>query len=178
MKVCIVGMGRTGSQIAFSLLLSKKPRLSLALVDINEGKLMAEFLDLSDASNLFSPIFMGASSTIDFVLDSDIFIITAGKARASSKEDFAIGENLKLVRSICEKIGRQKPIWIVTNPPAGIAETLSDEGFNCIPIGSELDFQRTLSGNEAHEIAGKIIDGKGFTSFGIAAEVLLRIKKM
>ena len=175
-NIAIIGTGRVGSAVAFALLFSKAKINGIFLDDDNIRKKEGEFRDLGHASILLK------KKNIVFRLNNanrssmDAFIICAGYARSSSKDnmDSLYRKNLSVVQNILDKLNvkeRQK-VFIVTNPADRLAKFFS---ISIIPCGSLLDAARY---NSDGKDGGYILDRKGYTNWGIAAEVLKRIERI
>jgi L-lactate dehydrogenase len=119
-KVTIIGAGNVGAHIVSAGIARNLP-VEFYLVDRNEEFEAAQVLDLKDAL-LFSP--QSKVFAADFgdknVLDSDVFIITAGASQKPGETRCELlGRNVKILQSICDALGEIKDstvIVLVTNP--------------------------------------------------------------
>jgi hypothetical protein len=166
-NICIIGAGRVGSLIAWGII-QKGLAEKVNLHDCDEDMLLGQSEDLKDAAEQKG----GVSVEIGFTTYADLYIITAGKARKSSKDRHDFRANYKLVRKYADTIGQAKPILKVTNPVDKIASRLQLEGFNAFPMGVMLDAARSSRGRDPDTVAGFILDKKGYTCYGIATEVI------
>ena len=126
MKISIVGLGKVGSAIAFSLL-HKIELDELALVDIAENLVRGEALDLGHSSVYLNPnikILQGKDYSL--IENSNVVIITAGKPRtADQTRDELFDFNKKIIESVCNEVKQHAPnskIIILTNPSTQIGE--------------------------------------------------------
>lgn len=146
MKISIIGAGKVGAAIAFSLLHFVKPN-ELVLTDIVEPLVKAEELDLGHAAVSLSPQTKVIGTTdISDVRDSDFVVITAGKAKTTEKtrQDLA-DANKPIIKSICEKVSELAPdakVVIVTNPSTQMAEVAKQFCKRVIAMDNQLDTAR------------------------------------
>jgi L-lactate dehydrogenase len=170
MNVQIIGMGRTGSSIAFGLLATGTANLVFC-DDIDRKKLYGEIQDLKDAVAIFQNkcfVFNGFSKSCD------VYIITAGFPRKTIRpmNKRMKEKNIKIVSGIMKKIPKNRLVIIVTNP----SKTLSGI-FNAIEGGEILDKARKArTKHDPEKTANSIIRNKGYTNWGITAEIIYRLK--
>jgi malate/lactate dehydrogenase len=169
MKVCIIGMGRCGSSIAFALLMSRKIK-TIYCDDIDKKRLIGEIEDLKDASSILN------SSEIKpgFSEDCDVYIISAGFPREDSSisKKNLIELNEGVVESIMRKIPKDRKVIIVTNPSDYFAKK-----YKAIEGGEILDrIRHKRTRGDPERVAEKILDNKGYTNWGISAEILKRLR--
>jgi malate/lactate dehydrogenase len=149
MKVAIIGLGKVGSAIAYSMIFAPSVA-SVRLVEQDTDKLQGEMIDLVQASCVVRKknIFKGCKAE-DIEKDYLVFI-TAGIGR-----EYQV--NKKIVGDILKKLHVPKQnIRIVTNPSGEMAKH-----FGTREIG------------ELHRMFGdcqQIVKLKGYTNWGIAAE--------
>lgn len=165
MKVLIIGVGKVGATIAFSLLHISKIE-KIYLMDIDQKRLEGENIDLTQASWVLRDI--SSTEIVEYGKipnDIDAIIIVAGKARTYPHEDI-YQENRKIIESIVNMIPDKlkNNTFIVTNP----SDKLGSE-FNLLALGN---LHRTFG--DCSEILLK----KGYTNWGIAAEVEKTIHEM
>jgi malate dehydrogenase len=224
MKISIIGAGKVGSSIAFSLLSEIKPN-ELVLTDIVELLLIAEELDLGHAAITLSPETQVKCSTdISETKDSDFIIITAGKAKTTEKTRADLAKtNQSIIESICKQVSEVAPdaqIIIVTNPSTQIADIARNACSNkVIAMDNQLDTSRLKynirleTGKNLDEIQSHVfgehddnmqfeikdeltaeqlervkhntthaskpmLAGKGYTNWGIAAQVTKLISEL
>jgi malate dehydrogenase len=145
-KISIIGSGKVGSSIAFSLLHTIKPN-ELVLVDIIKSLVDAEAFDLAHASVSLSPktkIF--GTTNIFEIKNSNFIIITAGKPRTnetSRNQLFLI--NKPIIVKICKTVSEIAPnafVIIVTNPATKLANVAKQFCNNVIAMDNQLDTAR------------------------------------
>lgn len=102
-KVSIIGAGAVGSQVAFSLMLSKLAQ-EIVLVDLNEDKAQAEAIDLSHGTPLVAPIKI-RQADFSAIEGSDIIIYTAGVGRKPNETRLdLVNKNLSILKDALPKI--------------------------------------------------------------------------
>ncbi|MHA1221353.1 MAG: lactate/malate family dehydrogenase, partial [Candidatus Heimdallarchaeota archaeon] len=126
MKISIIGAGKVGSTIVYSLL-SQKIGNELILLDLNADLVSAEAEDLGHAGVVLNPDAKVIGTTDnDNLKDSDVIVITAGRARKEGETREQLFEtNSKIITSICKTISDIVPdaiVLIVTNPPEELAK--------------------------------------------------------
>ena len=118
-KISIIGGGFVGSTCAHWLL--SRDLGDIVLLDIAEGPVQGRALDLLQSSALsrFNPDIKGTADYQD-IQDSDIVIITAGRARSPGmSRDELQNINTEIIKQVCEQIRERAPeavVIIVTNP--------------------------------------------------------------
>lgn len=175
MKISILGLGNVGSVLASHLIASDRICVDeLNIYDVNKKTLRGNYYDLLDMRDV-----LGKGTRIRTgVHESDVYIITAGKPRKSSKEEWNYPKNLQIVLNCVSKCGNNSKIMIITNPVERITNFLKRMGYkNVIPVGKYLDAARFLrTRNDPEKVAVQILDSKGYTNFGVVAEVLKRLE--
>lgn len=172
-KVKVLGMGNVGSTVAAHLISSDLPITHLYLWDEFRGILSGHEYDLRDMANVLKKT-MTISKSYD-IGDADIFILAVGLARKTSHEQQQFGANFMIVKECLKMCNPERPVIIVTNPYDKITERLNKEYplRDFIGAGYKLDNSRKLAYSvDPERIAEYILDSKGCTAFGIAAEVL------
>lgn len=118
-KISIIGGGFVGSTCAHWLL--GRDLGDIVLLDIAEDMARGKALDLFQSSPL-TPASTWVEGTSDYqdIKDSDIVIITAGKARKPemSRDDLR-NINAKIIKQVCEQVKKLAPlacVIVVTNP--------------------------------------------------------------
>ena len=170
MKISIIGAGKVGSAIGFSLLHTIRMD-ELVLIDIVEDLVRGEIEDLNHAKVALCPECMIHGGK-DYALlkGSDIVIITAGKARKQgddiTREDL-FEFNKKIIGGICgeikDKCAKAK-IVILTNPATQIGEFVKKEIKNeIVAMDNQLDTAR-LKYYISEETGKKISEIKSFIS--------------
>jgi len=115
MKISIIGAGSVGGQLAFCLAL--KNYSEIILVDIDDSLAEGKALDIMESAPIWG--FKGkVKGTGDYasVADSDIVVITAGKARTPgmTREDL-LHINSSIAGKICGEVKKYAPEAIVIN---------------------------------------------------------------
>lgn len=175
MKIGIIGVGRVGSAIAYSLLFVDHVK-EIYLADKDEKKLMGEYWDIITAASLgeTGKLIIKADDNYEMLRRCDIIFIAAGKARDTGDQnmDSLYEENRTTMKEIFAKLEGfdSNRIYMVTNPVERLAGY-----FNCNYIGSVVD--KTRSENELPG-GGLIIDMKGFTNWAIAMEACELVRTM
>ena len=119
-SVAIIGSGRVGSTLAYSLLYSDAID-KLVLIDIVKDLADGERLDLYHAaSGLNRDVEISSSDSVNAAKDSDVVVVTAGFPR---KPDMTrmdlLKKNLGIIRDVGEKLkglSHQPIVIVVTNP--------------------------------------------------------------
>lgn len=118
-KVTVVGAGKVGMAVAFSLLLQGSAS-ELALIDTQPDKLKGEMMDLQHSQAFLKTTKVLASTDFSAAKGSQICIITAGaktKTDETSKE--LLEKNLAVFKSIVPNIAKHSPdcILIIVSKP-------------------------------------------------------------
>ena len=114
-KISVIGAGRLGSTIAFSI---AKERIAdeLVIIDIIENLVRGEGLDLGQTTLL--PVV--GSTDYSHIKGSDLIVIVAGIARKPDMtREQLLGTNAKIMRSVIEQVLKYAPdtlILVVANP--------------------------------------------------------------
>jgi malate/lactate dehydrogenase len=161
-SVAIIGTGHVGSSLAFSLIFHPKVE-NVFLVDNDAEKMQGEIDDLNAASWLLvnGEMFYEWKNQ-----EADFIFICAGFARgiinSVHESDSSLFEaNKPVIGRILKKLPKEK-CWIITNPSKMLGEC-----FGVKYLGEKLDEVRQENGL----MSGlEILDLKGFTNWGIAAE--------
>jgi len=129
-KISIIGAGRLGSTIAFSI---AKERIAdeLALIDIIENLVKGEGLDLGQTCIL--PVV--GSTDYAHIAGSDLVIIVAGIARKPDMtREQLLGTNAKIMKSVIEQVLEHAPetlLLVVANPMDAMTYiALKESGFD------------------------------------------------
>lgn len=173
MRFFIIGCGKLGINIANALMIAQP----------NERHIISLYEPLSANRQKvyngdFMEMIMVAKATGNSVIwkknidnKSDVYIITAGKPRISSKQNKAelYAENLQIVSKLMPKTDAL--VYIATNPPEEIAKTL-----NAIPLRACTDdLRKACWGNNWKRMNDLILDTKGYTSFAPAIAIVNQI---
>jgi L-lactate dehydrogenase len=173
MKVGIIGLGKVGSTIAYTLLFMPRIR-EILVMDISRKRLDAEVADLNHASCILHGRAVVREASYEEMRKLDAIVIAAGFARTEIWGIFMTDaemyeRNKPVVKSIMRKLGRKRgrTVYLVTNPSVMLAAD-----FKIIPTGVILDKVR----KRTDKVDGlQILSGKGYTNWGITAEVVARI---
>jgi len=128
-KITVVGAGRLGSTIAFSIM---KERIAdeLVVVDIIENLVKGEGLDLGQTCLLS----VNGSTDYSNIAGSDLIVLVAGIARKPDMtREQLLGTNAKIMKSVVEQILKHAPdahLLVVANPMDSMAYiALKESGF-------------------------------------------------
>jgi L-lactate dehydrogenase len=115
-SVGIIGMGWVGSSVANSILQQGVCR-ELLLNDIKEEIAEGEAMDLNHGSPFYASANVRAVSQEE-MLDCDVIVFTAGRGGESDESRLELlNQNMKIVRSVSEKLeGFEGILIVVTNP--------------------------------------------------------------
>ena len=166
-SIGIIGVGNVGKSIAFNLL--SHPDVDKILInDIDVDRLEGEIEDLTQAAAIMEQKTEVIMSLKEDMLDCDINFVCIGKRRSCSEEstDDLFYDNIADVSRAIKDL-RKESVWIVTNPTERLAENLGTHY-----LGKLMDGIRKLT--KAHN-GGWIIDRKGHTNWGIAAEAYMLV---
>ena len=144
-KVSVIGAGRLGSTIAFSI---AKERIAeeLVLVDIIENLVKGEGLDLGQTA-LLSVTY---STDYSHIQGSDLCVLVAGVARkADMTREQLLQTNVKIIKSVIEQVKKYAPdtmLLEVANPMDAMTYiVLKESGFaknRVFGMGGVLDTNR------------------------------------
>ncbi len=117
-KVVVIGAGSVGTTYIYALV---KTAIAgeVALIDIDEKRVVGEIMDLSHGLPFIPPVMLKTGDYHDCE-DADIIVVTAGakQSQGQSRTDL-IRKNADIVKSICATIKKQHTSAImimVTNP--------------------------------------------------------------
>ena len=117
-KITIIGAGRVGSTIAYTLA-HDEIASEIVLIDINKEKVEGEVMDIEQGTCFRSPVSLVAGDYAD-AKDSDIVIITSGIARKPGQTRIELTQtNVNILKSITPQIVKEAPdakYIIVSNP--------------------------------------------------------------
>jgi len=118
-KISIIGCGQVGLAMAYSII-NQSVCSELALVDINEEKLIGEAKDLRQGSAFQHRITITSSKDYDVTEGSDLVLVTAGAAQRPGQTRLElIGINVKIMKFIIPSVLKYSPkatICIASNP--------------------------------------------------------------
>ncbi|GAC56569.1 L-lactate dehydrogenase [Gordonia hirsuta DSM 44140 = NBRC 16056] len=118
-KISIIGAGAVGTSIAYAALIRGVAR-TVALMDINADKVLAEVLDLSHGLEFVPRAEVIGSSDPAVCADSDVVIFTAGAKQRPGQTRLELAEaTIELVRTALPPIVEVAPAAryvMVTNP--------------------------------------------------------------
>ncbi|SMB81215.1 L-lactate dehydrogenase [Desulfonispora thiosulfatigenes DSM 11270] len=117
-KVSVIGAGAVGSQVAFSLMLSKLAQ-EIVLVDVNAEKAKGEAVDLAHGTPLVAPMKI-SHADFSLIKDSDIILYAAGVGRKPGETRLdLVNKNLSILKTTLPKIEEYAPnsiLVIIANP--------------------------------------------------------------
>jgi len=170
MNIQIIGVGKMGSAIAYSLLLMRRG-LHIQLYEPlrkNIKYAYAEYLDLQPVARITRND-ISFWSKEHYPCSPDAYVLTAGKPRTdTSKPKLALLKpNLAIAKRLTKDCHKGRYIFIVTNPPNEIAEALGD---NAIPLRDCTDKLRAIGGRQFWDTSPKqinefVLTHKGHTSW-------------
>ena len=178
-KVTIIGAGRVGSTIAYTLAMGNDRVSEIVLIDINHEKVEGEVMDIAQGTFFRNPVSIKGGDYAD-AKDSDIVIITSGIARKPGQTRIELAQtNVNILKSIAPQITAAAPnahYIIVSNPVdimtyvftkiSGIPED------HIVGSGTILDTARLRYGlSEHYKIAQKNIHAYVFGEHGDTAFV-------
>jgi len=173
-KVAIIGCGRVGMALAYSLVTSNDLVSELVLIDIAEEKVTAEYLDLAHAAERLNHKITIKVNDYDECSDADVIALCfcAASGRATAKKDRReLGKaNCEAVKNIVARISKTgfKGIFLVaTNPLDVIVQAVYKlSGFpahRVIGSGATLDTARL---HHSLKIRGIPVDKQSCYIFG------------
>lgn len=165
MKIGIIGAGRVGSLLAFTLMFIPQVK-EIWIYDNDEDRLEGEAVDLCHARSVLPgngwPKMIKAKSLVELRDNTKKKIICAGFARQNRESDVELyRKNKDIIDRITKTIGSGH--YIVTNPIEILAEAFGHK-----PLGIFLERVREETDGKTGEY---ILQRKGYTCYGIAAEV-------
>lgn len=181
-KVSIIGMGRVGATIAFSVLI-KGLAQELQLIDRNAERALGEADDLLHASPFAHPMTISSGGLAD-LHGSDIVVITASVPMIDMRSRLDLGSgNDRLFRELIPRIARTCPdavLIIVTNPLDVMTYlALQLSGFSpsrVIGTGTLVDSGRFRAlvaqalGLHAEDVQAYILGEHGDTQFAVLSQ--------
>lgn len=183
MRVTIIGAGNTGSTIAYAIrgIVEK-----IHLVDIDKKKAEAECLDIMDSCKI-EKIETEITYSEKINTKSDAYIICVGKPLNGGTDEERMAHfksHSKIVRDILYDISiHDNDPWIImiTNPSHELAKIALDNFRKVIACGRSLDIVRTKVCGKHESVMYSnhypiISTGKGYTSWGVASEVMRIIR--
>jgi len=120
-KITVIGAGNVGSTIAYTLV-QTSAAAEIVLIDINEGKLAGEALDIQQ-STAFSSACDVIPGTYEDAAGSDVVIITSGLARRPGQTRLDLTRaNVEIIKSITPRITAAAPdaIYVIVSNPVDI----------------------------------------------------------
>ncbi|MBQ8425297.1 MAG: NAD(P)-binding domain-containing protein [Clostridia bacterium] len=120
-KVTIIGAGRVGSTIAYTLM-AKGNVNEIVLIDIDKARADAETLDIKQSSIFLSETSIKSGSYEDSK-DSDIVIITSGISRKVGQSRLELTQtNVNILKSITKQVEKLSPnaIFVLVSNPVDI----------------------------------------------------------
>jgi len=118
-KVTVVGCGQVGMAIGYAIL-NQTICGTIALIDMNEEKLIGEAKDLQQGSGFHENVRIVASTNMEVSAHSDLVIVTAGVAQKPGESRLSLVErNAKIMQHLIPSILAHSPnatICIVSNP--------------------------------------------------------------
>lgn len=155
-KISIIGAGRVGSTIAYTITISGLVS-EIVIVDVDHDKAEGEAMDIMQGT-AFSPSVNLHAGQYEDTADSDIIIVTAGIGRMASQSRLELAQtNIDILRDIIPKVVPYAPyaVYIIVSNPVDIMTyaTLKLSGLSnnqVIGSGTMLDTTRLRTGLAAH----------------------------
>ena len=182
-KTAIIGAGRVGASIAYTLALSGLAG-EIVLIDINEKLARGEAMDIAHGMPLCPPVkVMGGG--YELIEGAELVIMTAGASQqpGESRSELA-GRNFRVMEAVAEKICALAPecvLLIVTNPVDSMVRAAIElTGFPARRVfgsGTVLDTLRMRAmlsehtGVDARNIHGYVLGEHGDSEFAAWSSV-------
>ena len=172
----IIGIGRLGSAIAYTMMLLSKGN-TFCLREYYEqahDKMVGEYYDLLPVAKA-----TGNNLIVHTNQKPDAYIIAAGIPRTDARYEKhqLFYANYTIINEFLDQLPRGKPIFVATNPPVEICERLKYRGYDAIPLRKCTDDLR--NSQEHNEI---VLKNKGFTqytpAFAIATAIFDGMKQI
>lgn len=185
MKIMIIGVGKLGSTVAYTILRELQPK-KMILNDIVD--LYGEKLDLQHACKGFeisTEIITDNDTEYRTLLGTDnmdYLIITAGIPRTKNIPEQQLGKNVEIINHIIWKIqnnfypiNKDTKIIMMTNPVLEITKITKAllEEYKIYNPEEELMKMR-----DDKELGWEIVKSKGYTNWGPAVSVVNLIKRL
>ena len=161
MKYEIIGVGKMGSCMAYTMLLQNEKVHIILTEPVKEfrNKAKAEYYDLL-------PVARATKNKLEFRTTisktSDAYILTAGQPRTSPKQskESLYEYNSELILGFLKKIPNRMPLFVVTNPVYKLTKLLKRHGHIAIPLRKCTDKLR-----KDKKINNKVLKHKGHTQY-------------
>jgi len=155
-KISIIGAGKVGATIAYTLTLSGLAS-EIVLIDIDFERATGEAMDIVQGTP-FCPTVNLYAGRYEDAADSDIVILTAGAARKPGQSRIDLAQvNVNVLRDILSKVVHHTPnaVYIVVSNPVDILTyaTIKYSGlpqYQIIGSGTKLDSARLRTALAAH----------------------------
>jgi len=181
----VFGIGNVGSAIVNGLILKSIGGV-IYITDVDYKRLSSEYLEFRSMLHIMdSPQQVEISSD---VRRAGAYIISAGvNSNGFESRNGMLAQNKVIVEPILKGIAEANPkavVLMVTNPSGELSKLAHDYVSHVIAIGNRLDNARYkdshLYGKHESPVDyyKSIIDGKGYTSWGVACEVIQAISEL
>jgi malate/lactate dehydrogenase len=181
----VFGIGNVGSAVVNNLILKSIGGV-IYITDIDYKRLSCEYLEFKSMLRI-----MDSHQQVEMsgdVMHARIYVICAGvNSKGFESRDEMLSMNKSIVESILHKIAEVNSraiVLMVTNPSGELSKLAHDYVSHVIAIGNRLDNARYkdshLYGKHENPVDyyKSIIDGKGYTSWGVASEVIQAISEL
>jgi len=173
MKIAVIGIGKLGGALAYTLLVNHSNNTIVLFEPHGENKVRAngEFWDLLPVANATGNKLLLAPTTPK----ADVYIVTSGKSRTNvkQKKEELLGLNLGIVCDCLRGASEKAMVYIATNPPKEICKGLERFGIKAKPLRACTD---SLRGRDAPRTNRRAFVGKGFTqwtpAFAMVKEIM------
>jgi hypothetical protein len=162
MRYEIIGLGRLGSAIAYTLMLMGKDN-DLHLLEYHQPsrkRAIAEYYDLLPVA-----IRTGNRLHSTDIGQGGVYIITAGVPRRTLKQSKKglFTTNKAILASILPRLDKDKLVFIATNPPEELANWARSQGYYAVPLRKCTDDLRLNYGGK--KINDIVLRDKGYTQY-------------
>lgn len=186
MKISVVGSGKVGAAIAFTVMLRGLAR-EIVMVDVNRQKADGEALDMLQCQAFASPTHIKGGDLTD-TAGSDVVVITAGvPRRADEPRVLLLSRNATVVGELVRQVVRYSPeaiLFMVTNPLDVMTQLAYElSGFpasRVFGMGTALDTARYRSylgaayGVDARDITAYVVGEHGETMVPLTSHITVR----
>jgi L-lactate dehydrogenase len=167
--VSIVGCGQVGMGIAFAIL-NQTAAGSIALIDMNEDKLIGEAKDLEQGSGFHANVRVMAGTDYAVSANSHLVIITAGAAQKPGESRLNLVEkNVNIMTSIIPQVLAHSPhaaICIISNPCDIMTAVAAKIAGPMVPAGRIFGSGTCLDSSRLQSLLAKSLDIDAQSVFG------------
>lgn len=186
MKISVVGSGKVGAAIAFTVMLRGLAR-EIVMVDANKQKAEGEALDMLQCQAFAPPAGIRDGDLAD-TAGSDVVVITAGvPRRADEPRVMLLSSNAALIADIVRQVVKYSPdciIFMVTNPLDVMTQLAYEVSrfpvSRVLGLGTALDSARYRSyigasfGVAARDVTAYVVGEHGETMVPLTSNITVR----